>query len=334
MILTTLAGLVGTTLLLGCAVAWWQLYAVLTIHGCLLGVFWPSLEARITDGVEGRDMARRLGWFGIAVSLGLLSGPVLGGYLSDLWLRAPFFGGGCFTTVLLVFMATAFWREQVHDGHYTEPQHIADQDALAMAPAVRRAFLISAWTANGTTCAAALILRGIFPRFAKLPAAAGGLGLTGFEAGSIIATISVSMLLMFGVLGRYHHWHYRLRYLVLGQLAAMLGCLLFAVSASKPAFVGGAMLYGVGAGSAYLSSIYYSLHGHRARATQSGRHEAIMRVGFVSGMCITATLMWHSESHRIPYWICVLILAAGTLVATAVVAAARVKHRVETVPGQ
>ncbi|MFV2069585.1 MAG: MFS transporter [Pirellulales bacterium] len=329
MILLSLSGFLVTAGLLGVVGSWAQLFVVVIVQACCLGTFWPSLEARITDGADGRQMARRLGTWGIAISIGLLPGPVIGGTLSDLWIRAPFYGAALLGGLLLAVLAVAFRGEKLHDGHRFNGAASSEEDPLLLAPSTRRAFLISAWVANGALCAAASILRGIFPRFASLPETRGGLGMSGFEAGLILAAISLSMLPVFVILGRYPFWHYRLRYLLMGQGAAIAGCLFFALCSSLPMLATGALLYGVGGGVTYFSSIYYSLHAHTERGTQSGLHEAVMGGGFISGMLITATFMWYSQSHRTPYWICIGIVLAGITAQIVVVARARDEARLE-----
>ncbi len=317
MLLIAVGGVIATSLSLTVAVRWWHLFAIMAVRSLFMGIFWPSLEARITDGVEGAEMTRRLGLFGIACSVGLLLGPLVGGFLSDHWLRAPFF-------------AYTFRNDSVHDGHRHDPG-AADLEALAQGPAVRRAFLLSAWIANAVGFAAASILRSIFPRFSKLPVVSAGLGFSGGTTGAITAGVGVSMLFVFILLGKYHFWHYRFRYLLLGQLASVAGCAVFAVASSFDLLAAGALLFGAGSGIVYLSSIYYSLHGQSQRAGQSGVHEAVLCFGFAGGMTIVAAVNWYQESHfevshRAPYWLAVGMLVAGIVIQALLVA--RAKRRV------
>jgi len=325
MLLLSLSGMLVATILLGVVRSWPPLFVLVIVQATGLGAFWPALEARITDGADGRQMARRLGRYGIAISIGLLPGPVVGGALSDLWVRGPFYGAALLGGMLLAVLAVAFRGESLlHDGHRGDGALGLEEDEVLRAPPIRRAFLISAWLANGALCAAAAILRGIFPRFANLPATSGGLAMSGFEAGLIVSAISLSMLLVFIVLGHDPFWHYRLRYLVIGQGVSVAGCLLFAVGSTFAVLVTGALLYGAGGGITYLSSIYYSLHAHAERAARSGLHEAVAGGGFFVGMLITAAFMWYSNSHRTPYWICIGIVLIGIAAQLVIVTRARI----------
>ncbi len=327
MLLISVAGVVMTSLSLTLAARWWHLFAIMAVRSLFMGIFWPSLEARITDGAEGGEMTRRLGLFGIACSVGLLLGPIVGGFLSDLRLKAPFLASAGVGLTLLLLFVLAFRRDTVRDGHRHDPG-AADLDALAQGPEVRRAFLYSAWIANAVGYAAASILRSIFPRFAKLAIGSGGLGFSGGATGGITAGVGVSMLLVFLLLGKYHFWHYRFRYLLLGQLASVAGCAAFALGSSFKLLETGALLFGVGSGIVYLSSIYYSLHGQSQRAGQSGLHEAVLCFGFAGGMLVVAAVNWYQESHfqvshRAPYWLAVGMLVAGILIQAVLVARAK-----------
>ena len=315
-ILISLVGIVGTCLLFAVADRWWHLFAITVARAAFMGMFWPSLEARITDGADGREMTRRLGWFGISFCAGLLLGYPLSGLLHDASEHVPFYAGAGFGVLLFVLLVAVFWRDRTHDGHLPAIQPDGEQtDAEPPPPpALRRAFLLTAWISNALAYAAASILRNMFPRFAKLTAADGGLDFTGFETGLIAAGTSGAMLVAFLVLGKYHFWHYRYRYLLLGQLAMLVSGLIFATASSMSILVAGSLVFGSGAGMVYISSMYYSLSGHTARAGQSGLHEGILCFGWCGGMIIVAAVSRYVAAHRTPYWVCTAILAVGIVV--------------------
>jgi len=312
MILLSLAGLTVCSLLFAFATRWWHLFAIMAVRSQFMGIFWPSLEARITDGAEGPEMTRRLGLFGISFCTGLLLGYVLSGVLSDHWERAPFFVATGFGILLLILFKLVFARDRTHDGHRTA----ADRDdpdpaRTERARRLRPAFVLSAWVANAVNYACAAVLRNIFPRFARLDVDAGGLGFSGLQIGFIAAGTGAAMLLAFVVLGKYHFWHYRFRYLLLAQLGAVGGSLIFAIAAGPVVLFLGALLIGSGAGVVYISSIYYSLDQQAARAGQSGLHEGILCFGFTGGMILVAAVSKYFTAHRTPYWLCVAMAASG-----------------------
>ena len=163
---------------------------------------------------------------------------------------------------MLAFLWITCRSDGAYDGHCPAARPEAGPDAAAGGSrGLARAFVLSAWIANALSYAVAAILRGIFPRFATLPLAQGGLAFSGFETGTIVAGSNVGMLLMFLVFGKYPVWHYRFRYLVLAQLLALLGCLAFSTCSDAGVLFAGALLFGFASGIIYISSIYYSLEG-------------------------------------------------------------------------
>jgi MFS family permease len=329
MLLVSLAGIIALSLLFAAATRWWHLFGLIVVRSSFMGMFWPSLEARITDGAEGREMTRRLGWFGIAFCLGLLVGYPLGGFFSDEWVRAPFYAGAAAGLVLLGVLIVSLRQDQTHDGHRPAPvPEGLEPESVRRALRLRPVFVLSAWIANACSYASASILRSIFPRFATLPPAERGLDFTGLESGVIVSGVSAASLLTFILLGKYPFWHYRFRYLIGGQFLCVLACVLFATCSGLFELFGAAFLFGVGAGVVYISSIYYSLDRQGARAGQSGMHEGVLCFGFCGGMILTALVMRLLPSHhRVPYWICVAILVGGMLAQAILYAGARRSER-------
>jgi MFS family permease len=312
-LLVSLVGIAATSLAHAWAVAWWHLYAIIIVRSAFFGMFWPSIEARITDGAEGREMTRRLGIFGIAFSVGLLLGYPLGGWLHDkVSPRTPFYVAAGFGVLLFVMFAAVFRRDPTHDGHKVEEVTDDDPNNSASVPApMRRAFLWASWLGNAVAYGAVGILRNMFTRFVSLDTTEGGLGFTGLEAGVIAGAICAAMLCMFVILGKYHFWHYRFRYLAGAQLMMLLGAVIFATASTMPLLVAGALLFGAGSGVVYMSSIYYSLAGKSERAGQSGLHEGIICFGWSGGMVVVAAVSAFVVAQRAPYWVCVGLLVAG-----------------------
>jgi MFS family permease len=324
LILISLVGSTAAAMLYTLATERWHLFVILTGQGLSAGMFWPSLEARITDGADGRVLTRRLGLFGIAFCAGLLIGDPVSGGLFDLNPLAPFFFAAAVAIGLLGLLLVQFRRDDSHDGHVHEPRGNGDQpDEVLPDARERRAFMLAAWVANGVAYAITAVLMRLFPRFASLPVKNGGLGFEGLPIGLINGTASFAMLLGFLWLGRRHFWHYRLRYLVGLQGVACVGLLLYATSTTLPLFVLGAFLFGSGRGLAYLASIYYSLHAQSARAGQSGLHETIICFGFATGVLAVGLAADYLQSHRVPFWLGLGATLAAMVMETTLVLRAR-----------
>jgi len=324
-ILFTLSGATVTALLFAAASEAWHLYPLAAINTALMGIFWSSLEARITDGADGRELTRRLGTFGIFFCVGLMLGDPIGGFLADWQARAPFYAAAGITFAVLVLLTVWFRFDGLHDGHRTSAVAAddAEPDEVLPGAAACRAFTLAAWISNGVAYAVTAVLVRLFPRFATLSLGEGGLQFSGGEAGLIGGTASLAMVFVFVVLGRLHFWHYKFRYLVAGQIVSICGLLMYALGADFGVFVLGSFLFGLGKGVTYIGSIYYSLHGQASRAGQSGLHEGILCFGFAAGMIVTGGAAAVFTSHRVPYWVCVILVVAGIAVEGTIVWRAR-----------
>ncbi len=324
-ILFTLTGVAVTSFLFAAATRWWHLYPIAAVNTSLMAIFWSSLEARITDGADGREMSRRLSTFGIFFCIGLMLGDPLGGFLSDIDFRTPFYVSAGVTLALVLALAAWFRRDGLHDGHRTDTDAADDAEADEVLPdaATCRAFTLVAWISNGVAYAVTAVLVRLFPRFATLSLEEGGFDFSGGDAGLIGGTASLAMVCVFVVLGRLHFWHYKFRYLLIGQVVSISGLLMYALGADFGVFVLGAFLFGLGKGVTYLGSIYYSMHGQASRAGQSGLHEGILCFGFATGMIITAGAAAVIASHRVPYWVCVILIVTGIAVEGAIMWRAR-----------
>lgn len=324
-ILFTLCGVTVMTLLFAIATKAWHLYPLVAVNTALMGIFWSSLEARITDGADGREMSRRLATFGIFFCIGLMLGEPIGGFLADVNSRTPFYAAAALTFAVVMSLAVWFRFDGLHDGHRSDgdaADEAEPEEALPDAAACK-AFTLTAWISNGVAYAVTAVLVRLFPRFATLSCCEGGLAFSGGEAGLIGGAASLAMVFVFVVLGRLHFWHYKFRYLVAGQIVSIVGLLMYALGANFAVFVLGSFLFGLGKGVTYLGSIYYSMHGQASRAGQSGLHEGILCLGFAAGMIITGGAAAVLTSHRVPYWVCVILVAAAIAVEGAVVWRAR-----------
>jgi MFS family permease len=139
-------------------------------------------------------------------------------------------------------------------------------------PARQRAFLRSAWVANGIAFGVVATLNHHLPR--RLLAAGIGADIFGLFLGLVFFAQTFTFL----ALAPTRKWHYRALPLVLLQ-----GVVAAAVIATPGArglipLLTLAPIFGVGLGFAYQSSLYYSLHASAGRGRQAGVHEAMLGI--------------------------------------------------------
>jgi DHA1 family tetracycline resistance protein-like MFS transporter len=88
-LLVSLAGAAVDYLLMAFAPALWMLFIGRAIAG-LTSANMATASAYITDITPEQQRPQRFGWFQAAFGVGFIVGPVLGGFLGDIWIRAPF----------------------------------------------------------------------------------------------------------------------------------------------------------------------------------------------------------------------------------------------------
>jgi DHA1 family tetracycline resistance protein-like MFS transporter len=88
-LLVSLAGAAVDYLLMAFAPALWLLFIGRAIAG-LTSATRATASAYITDNTPEEKRPQRFGWFQAAFGVGFIVGPVLGGFLGDIWIRAPF----------------------------------------------------------------------------------------------------------------------------------------------------------------------------------------------------------------------------------------------------
>ncbi len=97
-LLVSLAGAAIDYLIMAFAPELWMLVAGRAISG-ITSANMAVATAYITDISSEQERARRFGLFHAMFGIGFLIGPVLGGILGDLWVRAPFIAAALLNTV-------------------------------------------------------------------------------------------------------------------------------------------------------------------------------------------------------------------------------------------
>ena len=88
-LLVSLAGAAVDYLFLALAPSFWWLFAGRAIAG-MTGASGAVASAYIADITPGEQLTRRFGFMSACFGLGFIAGPVIGGLLGDVWVRAPF----------------------------------------------------------------------------------------------------------------------------------------------------------------------------------------------------------------------------------------------------
>lgn len=99
-------GYAATLLFFGLATQFWMLFLARTLSGILSSATMPTAMAYIGDNTADKERSAGMGKLGAAMGVGVVFGPLLGGWLSEYSLQLPFFIGAAaaFCALLLVLL--------------------------------------------------------------------------------------------------------------------------------------------------------------------------------------------------------------------------------------
>jgi DHA1 family tetracycline resistance protein-like MFS transporter len=273
---------VGSCLI--CAGAWlampyvtgyYQLLAILPISGAAASMFWPPMQAWLSEITVGgrRRLVRNIGNFNIAWTAGLMIGPPIAGVAWALGAPAPFILAAL--SLLGVLIMTVRMPASVDGGG----ENVAEDFAGVQTDGdVARRYLHLAWIANF----ASWFGRGM--QLVVFPKQGADLGMSEGTIGLLVGAYLAGQLLMFLYLRNRSGWQFRLWPLLASLAAGAAGWLIAWQAQSIYAFAAAFILAGMGAGVTYASSLFYSLRDVTgSRGAQAGIHEAVLGSGVFLG---------------------------------------------------
>lgn len=260
---------------------------VLVGYTVVLLLIWPALQALVTadeppDRVPHMVGVYNLTWSMSAALAYFTGGPLYGRLGAGLIFIVP-------GVLFLGQLAGLYWlaarvRPVAHRADVPESVAVAVTPPVELTAHPRRSvtFLRLAWLANPLSYVA------IYTLLAVMPGVAARLGLTLAQVGMLCSIWMFARLVSFVILWQWTGWHYCFRWLMAGYL--FLACSFVAVLLA-PSIVMLAMaqvFFGLGAGMAYYSSLFYSMDLSESKAEHGGLHEAAIGIGMCAGPAVGA----------------------------------------------
>jgi multidrug resistance protein len=118
-LLTGLAGYVATFLLLAFSRTLLQVFLVRAVSGALTAATLPTAMAYVGDNTSKEERSKGMGVLGAAMGLGVIFGPMIGAFLSQISLTTPFLASAAVGAVTFV-LAVLFLKESRPE--YTGPR--------------------------------------------------------------------------------------------------------------------------------------------------------------------------------------------------------------------
>ncbi|MBN1845884.1 MAG: MFS transporter [Sedimentisphaerales bacterium] len=267
------------------------------LFGVSMAAFWPPLMSWLSAGCGSPLLNRRLSRFSVSWSLGSLLSPYVSGCLTEWSPILPIAASaGMLSLCFLAVSRPPRPAEPAGSSSSPEGQTAVTGHRPAMVWLARLA-LFGAFVGFG-------LARTQFAVYFKR-----GLGYSESGYGLFVTILSLTMFLVYGLVGRTDRWQYRPGLLLAapGMVLAFLVVALYATSLA-PLFLSAALL-GAGTAFCYSSHLYYGAAGGLRRFRLMAIHEFVLSTGFVAGAWVGGLLS--DRYHRqAPYQFGAVLLAA------------------------
>lgn len=279
------------------------LFVVTVLMGAAGGLYWPALEAKVAEASDGEGLAGHLSLFNMGWSSGHTSGAFLGGFIMG---QRPEWAFYVPSTIFLVLSM------RILIGHLSRWKAAKGTDPLVREEGEHRpeeadAFLHIARMGSFAVFFGVASIRWLFPKLAL------SLDIQEGTVGMLIGMLTGGQTLMYFLMGRVRIWPYRFGAVVVAQALPLLGLALAWVGSSAVAFGVAFCAVGLGAGMTYTMGLFYSVHGHHAKGSNAGIHEAVAGSGALLGP-ILGGVAAKSYSLRAPSLLSMAVIVVAVLI--------------------
>jgi len=220
-----------------------QLIWVRAIHGLAAAAFLPTAIALVVDLTPETKRGEAIGWYTASLQLGLMAGPITGGFLtSHFGFDAAFYG--C-SAISLIGLVLAFSRLR----------------AISHRPTAIPGKASSSWHWLGQPLAIAVLLAPLLVAVGSgtigsyIPLYGRGFGMTEADAGAIITALYASSALLRAPAGRLSDSVDRKLLLIVGVGLSAIAVSLFPFFHSLSQFIIIGIIFGIGMGIAMPASL-------------------------------------------------------------------------------
>lgn len=325
LIIGSTASISLVTLLMQLAPAPWVLYVLNAVYGLSLSLFWPPLMGWLSVDLEGSELSKVVGRFNVSWCSGVVVGPLLGGWLSQVSPKAPLAGGSALfaLTCVLVALAAAslpLVRDDRRTGEADSTEGTEAGDGCVLR--------FPAWVGLYATYFGMGVVFHVLPM-----ASQDELGLSKGMIGGLLFCRGLTNAVAFSLLGRAAFWHFRMWPMLSGQVVCCCAFLGLACARGPLSVAWWAGVFGVCVSISYSNSIFHGASGSRDRSGRMAIHESILAGGMVSGAAVGGGL-YQAWGASPVYCVCAGLLLAGVGVQLAVWLWWRSVSRKQVGPGE
>jgi MFS family permease len=249
------------------------LFVIPALVGVAGGLYWPALEAKVAEDSDGEGLAGHLSLFNVGWSSGHTAGASLSGFIMGQRPEWAFY----LTSSIFLLLSM-----RILIGHLSRWRPVEVEDPLAREEGEHRpeeadTFLHIARIGSFAVFFGVSSIRWLFPKLAL------SLGIREGTVGMLIGMVMGAQALMFFLMGRIRLWSYRFEALMMALALPLMGLTLAWVGSSAVVFGMAFCAVGLGAGMTYTMGLFYSVHGHHAKGSNAGMHEAVAGSGSLLG---------------------------------------------------
>ena len=302
LIIASTASVTVVTVLMQFAPAPWALFVLNAAYGLSLSLFWPPLMGWLSVDLEGSELSKVVGRFNVSWCSGVVVGPLLGGWLSQVSPRAPLVAGSALfalTCGMLILAATSL---PLVRGDTCTGTSEAGAGTEAGDGCVLR---FPAWVGLYVTYFGMGVVFQVFPM-----ASQDELGLSKGMIGGLLFCRGLTNAVAFSLLGRAAFWHFRMWPMLSGQVVCCCAFLGLACARGPLSVAWWAGVFGVCVSISYSNSIFHGASGCRDRARRMAMHESILAGGLVTGSAVGGVL-YQAWGAAPVYCVCAGLLLAG-----------------------
>lgn len=287
-----------------------SLALVFPLTGIIQALFWPVYEAWIADRHGEGSLQRRIRFFNVSWSIGIMLGTFIPGHLYRLNPLLPFYS----TSIVSLCNFVIIWSQNKTFGSQSTIRRQEDNskiynelttkeiDKPPKDVKINPVHLNIAWIANFSSWFTLGILRSLSPKMAI------EIGIKADTFSNLMLLLGISQTFMFFYLGTKssQKLHYRLFPLLSFQALASLALLLIWKFYNIQIWAVAFFLIGITTGMTYFSSMYYGLHGNLDKGVKSGLHEAILGSGTLLGPLVGG-IAADKFGVQSPYFLCCML---------------------------
>jgi len=265
------------------------------------GFFWPPFQGWFGDAFPGPQLPRKLVFFNLSWSVGLMAGLLVGGYLFEVSAGALFLSsaGGAVAAAAVLMVVPRRVRE---------PESGGERESRSVSQATHRRYLRAHRTANFVSY---FCISNVITYF---PLRASEMGWSPSAISNVVFVLGGVYVIMFPVMGIWSGWHYRPYAMVAAQALACVGVLGLGWGRSGAVLLPCLASVGLMLSVSYASSLYYSVSSEKSRGTQAGWHESLLRMGEFLGGVTGGLLAGLLDDIRLAFVLCAGVVAVGCVV--------------------